>query len=142
MAKAVQIVLDCADPAALAGFWADALGYVLEPPPPGYDSWQDWLVGVGVPEELWNSRSAVVDPDGTGPRLFFQQVPEAKTVKNRVHLDVRTGVRPGADDHRAAVDAEVARLEGRGATIAWFVDTDLEYHTVMRDPEGNEFCVT
>jgi hypothetical protein len=141
VAKTVQVVIDCADPAALAEFWADALGYVLEPPPDGFDSWQDWLVKLQIPEQLWNSRSAVIDPDGVGPRLFFQQVPEEKTVKNRVHLDVRTGAR-GADDHRSRIDAEVTRLGGRGATTAWVVDTEHEYCVVMRDPEGNEFCVT
>jgi hypothetical protein len=140
VARTVQVVIDCADPAALAGFWADALGYTLEPPPEGYASWPDWLVAMGVPEPLWNSRSAVVDPDGVGPRIFFQQVPEAKAGKNRVHLDVRVGGR--GEDARARIDAEVARLEGRGASRAWVVDEEHEYCVVMRDPEGNEFCVT
>jgi hypothetical protein len=140
VARTVQVVVDCADPAALAEFWADALGYVLEPPPEGYGSWREWLVAVGVPEHLWNSRSAVVDPDGAGPRLFFQQVPEEKAGKNRVHLDVRVGGR--GPDARALIDAEVARLEGRGATRAWVVDEPNDYCVVLRDPEGNEFCVT
>jgi hypothetical protein len=134
------VVIDCRDPDALAHFWADTLGYQLEPPPAGYASWQDWLVAVGVPEEQWNSRSAIVDPDGVGPRLFFQQVPEHKSVKNRLHLDVRVGTR--GEDNRAKVDAEVARLKGRGAIQAWAEDTEHEYFVVLRDPEGNEFCVT
>lgn len=140
MARTVQVVVDCADPAALAEFWRDALGYTLEPPPEGYGSWPDWLIAVGIPEDQWNSRSAVIDPDGVGPRIFFQQVPEPKTGKNRLHLDVRVGGR--ADDARARIDAEVSRLEGRGASRAWVVDDQLEYCVVMRDPEGNEFCVT
>jgi hypothetical protein len=140
VARTVQVVIDCSDPGALAPFWADALGYELEPPPTGYASWQDWLVAMGVPEELWNSRSALIDPDGVGPRVFFQQVPEAKICKNRLHLDVRVGGR--GDDARTKIDVEVSRLEGRGASRAWVVDTDVEYCVVMRDPEGNEFCVT
>jgi hypothetical protein len=140
MARTVQVVIDCHDPDSLAHFWADALGYEFEPPPPGYATWQDWLVGMGVPEEEWNSRSAIVDPDGVGPRLFFQQVPEDKTVKNRLHLDVR--VAPRGEKDRAKVDEEVARLKGRGATEAWVGDTEYEYFVVLRDPEGNEFCIT
>jgi catechol 2,3-dioxygenase-like lactoylglutathione lyase family enzyme len=140
VARTVQVVIDCHDPDTLAHFWADTLGYQLEAPPAGYASWPDWLVAVGVPEDQWNSRSAIVDPDGVGPRLFFQQVPEDKSVKNRLHLDVRVGTR--GEDNRAKVDAEVARLKGRGATEAWAEDTDNEYFVVLRDPEGNEFCVT
>jgi hypothetical protein len=97
-------------------------------------------VAVGVPEDQWNSRSAIVDPEGVGPRVFFQQVPEDKSVKNRLHLDVRVGTR--GEDNRAKIDAEVARLKGRGATEAWTEDSDNEYFVVLRDPEGNEFCVT
>ncbi|MGZ4597421.1 MAG: VOC family protein [Actinomycetes bacterium] len=142
MAKTVQVVFDCADPSAMAQFWADALGYVEQPPPPGYETWPDLLREIGVPEDQWNSRSAVVDPDGAGPRVFFQQVPEGKTVKNRVHLDVRVGGDPRDADHRAKVDAEATRLEGRSAARAWVVDENGEYCVVLRDPEGNEFCVT
>ena len=91
MATQVQVVIDAADPAAVAEFWAAAAGYVVQPPPPGYDSWPAFLRELGVPEDQWDSRSAVVDPDGKGPRIFIQKVPEPKTVKNRVHLDVRVG---------------------------------------------------
>jgi glyoxalase superfamily protein len=141
MAKTVQVVFDCADPSAMAKFWADALSYVEQPPPPGYDSWEALLKEMGIPEEQWDSRSAVIDPDGVGPRVFFQQVPEGKTVKNRVHLDVRVGGDPRQEGHRDAVDTEATRLEGRGATRAWVVDEYGDYCVVMRDPEGNEFCV-
>ena len=88
-ARHVQITFDCADPAALAAFWAVALGYEPEGPPGGFASWDAALDAWGVPPALRNSRSAVVDPDGAGPRVFFQQVPEGKSAKNRVHLDVR-----------------------------------------------------
>ena len=88
MATGVQVVFDCADPDRLARFWADALGYRLQDPPAGYGSWEDWARDQNIPEERWNDASAVVDPDGKGPRIYLQRVPEAKTVKNRVHLDL------------------------------------------------------
>ena len=89
MVREIQVTFDCGDPAALAEFWAAALGYVLQPPPPGFDSWDAALDAWGVPADRRNDRSALVDPDGAGPRVFFQRVPEGKTAKNRVHLDVR-----------------------------------------------------
>jgi hypothetical protein len=129
----VQITFDCADPGRLAAFWASALGYVIQPPPEGFDSWPAFLTQIGVPEEAWNSRSACVDPEGKGPRLFFQQVPEPKAVKNRVHLDVNVG--------RDRVDAEVERLVGEGASVVGEKSEMGERWVVMADPEGNEFCL-
>jgi hypothetical protein len=73
----VQVTFDCANPSALAAFWAEALGYVVQPPPAGFESWHQALETWGVPEDMWEARSAAVDPDGDGPRLFFQQVPDA-----------------------------------------------------------------
>ncbi len=64
MATTIQVTFDCADPGALARFWAEALGYVVQPPPPPYSSWEEALDAWGVPEEARNSRSAVVDPEG------------------------------------------------------------------------------
>ena len=133
MAHGVQVTFDCADPGALAEFWAGALGYVLQPPPEGYDSWPAFLTAIGVPESEWTSRSAVLDPEGKGPRLFFQRVPEPKAAKNRVHLDVNVG-KPG-------IDEAVARLEAAGATRVREVAEMRERWVVMTDPEGNEFCV-
>jgi hypothetical protein len=133
MAYGVQVTFDCADPARQAKFWASALGYVLQPPPEGFDSWPAFLTSIGVPESAWNSRSACVDPDGKGPRLFFQQVPEGKTAKNRVHLDVNVG--------HDRVDAEVERLVGEGASVVRTHEEMGEHWVVMTDPEGNEFCV-
>src|SRR3954463_7277507 len=78
-----------AAPGALAEFWSAVLGYVVQPPPEPFHSWDAALEAWGVPPEHRNDRSAAVDPDGAGPRLFFQKVPEGKTVKNRLHLDVR-----------------------------------------------------
>jgi hypothetical protein len=143
MATSVQVVIDCADPDALAHFWAAALGYELQAPPPGFDTWEDFLRANGVPESEWNSRSAVVDPEGTGPRLFFQRVPEPKAGKNRLHLDLNVGGGPGADvaERRAKVDAEVARLVELRATKVGVFEEMGEYWAAMQDPEGNEFDV-
>jgi hypothetical protein len=73
-----QLVLDCADPGLLARFWAAAMGYVLEPPPAGFATWDDWWRDVGVPEEeLAGGADSIIDPDGGGPRIWFQLVPDA-----------------------------------------------------------------
>src|SRR5687767_10084351 len=84
----IQVAIDCADPASLATFWAEAIGYVVQPPPEGFDTWDAALESWGVPESERNSASAIVDPDGVGPRIYFQQVPESKAGKNRLHLDL------------------------------------------------------
>ncbi len=141
--RQVQVTFDCADPAALATFWAEVLGYHLDDPPPGFASWPEALVAWGVPAEHHNDRSAVHDPDGVGPRLFFQRVPEPKTAKNRVHLDVRAAPGLEGDARMAALEAECARLVDRGATRVRRHDADAggAGHLVMLDPEGNEFCL-
>ncbi len=126
-----NITFDCADPSRLAEFWAAALGYKQQDPPDGYASWPEFLAAQGIPEDQWNSANAVVDPDGTGPRLYFQRVPEPKTIKNRLHLDL------SASD----VEAEVGRLVGLGAREVRRFDERGESWIVMADPEGNEFCV-
>jgi hypothetical protein len=142
MATRVQVVIDCADPDRLAHFWADALHYKLQDPPTGYGSWEDWLREHGIPEEDWNSASAIVDPDGVGPRIYLQRVPEAKTVKNRLHLDLNQATRDTPpDERRRLVDAEVERLKGLGATELYRRAERGEYCVTMADPEGNEYCV-
>jgi Glyoxalase-like domain len=145
MATNVQVVLDCADPGALAQFWAAALHYEIQPPPPGHDSWDSFLESVGVPREEWNSASAVVDPAGVGPRLYFQRVPEPKTVKNRLHLDLNVGGGRSLSlaERQQRVDAEVARLTALGAReVERHVNERFdESHVVMADPEGNELCL-
>ena len=145
MATGVQVVFDCADPDRMARFWAAALGYKLQDPPPGFASWEDWARDQGIPEERWNDVGAAVDPDGRGPRLYFQRVPEPKTVKNRVHLDLNiTGGLPSGrslEERRARADAEVERLLGFGATRLRAAEELGQYWVVMQDVEGNEFCV-
>ncbi|MEU1840523.1 VOC family protein [Micromonospora chersina] len=142
--RTVQITFDCADPAALAAFWATTLGYRLQDPPGGFESWEQALDAMGVPPERRNDASAVVDPAGTGPRLFFQRVPEGKQVKNRVHLDVRAAPGLSGDARMAALEAEAERLVSHGATRLQRHEPAPPLgagHLVMADPEGNEFCL-
>ncbi len=145
MTRDVQITFDCADPARLAAFWAEALGYQVQPPPAGFDSWDAALEAFGVPPEQRNSRSAILPLEGEHPRIFFQRVPEGKTVKNRVHLDVRIAAGLTGDERMTALEAEAQRLQDLGATRAYRVEPDpsaMEFGFItMRDPEGNEFCL-
>jgi hypothetical protein len=132
MAIPIQITVDARDPRRLAAFWAVALGYVLQPPRPGY------LVrsGDGAREEQY---TAIVDPAGIGPRILFQRVPEPKTLKNRVHLDVNAG--HGGPDRRAAVRSHMSQLVAAGATVVREMQEESGWWIVLTDPEGNEFCL-
>jgi hypothetical protein len=143
MSTRVQIAIDCADPATLSQFWADALGYVHPDPPGDYPSWEAFLVASGVPESEWNSASALEDPDGIGPRLFFQQVPEPKAGKNRMHLDLNVsgGTKVSLDQRIPRVRAKVSVLVPLGAQVLREHERLGEFWIVMTDPEGNEFCV-
>jgi catechol 2,3-dioxygenase-like lactoylglutathione lyase family enzyme len=106
------VTFDCADPVRVATFWAAALGFELaEADPEG---------------------SFVRDPSGRTRGIFFQPVPEPKTAKNRVHLDVRPDT---------SMAEEVERLKALGATVRGFLEEGGSFWTQMRDPEGNEFCV-
>lgn len=124
MTREIQVTIDCADPAALAEFWAEVLGSRIQQPPNGFDTWDAALAAMGIPPERRNDASALVDPDGSGPRIYFQRVPEGKAVKNRVHLDVRAA--PG-------LTGDLTRLEPAPPLNGG--------HIVMADPEGNEFCL-
>jgi hypothetical protein len=144
MTREVQITFDSADPAALAQFWAEVLGYTLQPPPDGFDSWPAALEAFGVPADQWNSRSAILPINGDGPRVFFQRVPEGKTAKNRVHLDVRVAGSATGEERMELFELEAARLVALGATRAYRVEPapPLEVGFIsMLDPEGNEFCL-
>jgi Glyoxalase-like domain len=152
MSREFQVTFDAHDPRALSTFWRDVLGYV-HPGPPGVElaegadplaAWADFLEQIGVPEDQRNSKSAIEDPDGSGPRLFFQQVPEDKVAKNRVHLDVRAAPGLEGDERMAALEAECERLVALGATrVRRFEPAPpLEAGFItMADPEGNEFCL-
>ncbi|MCX4908016.1 VOC family protein [Streptomyces sp. NBC_00878] len=143
-----KLVIDAADPHAQSDFWAATLGYLVE----DHSALVERLLGFGaVPPEItveshgrraWRDLAAVRHPDdpydkdsgtGLGRRLLFQRVPEPKTVKNRLHIDVHTG-----DRQR---EAEVARLTGLGAAVLREVKEQGGEWVVMEDPEGNEFCV-
>jgi hypothetical protein len=143
MATKIQVVIDCADPGKLAPFWATALGYKVQDPPGDHATWEDFLRAEGVPESAWNDASAVVDPDGRGPRIFFQRVPEGKTGKNRMHLDLNVSGSHStpAEERRQRVRTEVDRLVAAGATEVEERDKWGDHWVVMQDPEGNEFCV-
>ncbi len=152
MSRQVQVTFDAHDPRALSSFWRDVLGYV-HPGPPGVEvpggadpqaPWDDIKPPLGVPEDQRGTRSAIEDPEGHGPRLFFQQVPEDKVVKNRVHLDVRVAPGLQGEERMAALEAECDRLVARGATRVARHEPAPPMETgfiVMADPEGNEFCL-
>ncbi|GLZ52708.1 VOC family protein [Actinomycetospora sp. NBRC 106378] len=144
MSLEVQVTVDAHDPGALAEFWATALGYRVQPPPPPFTTWDEALEAWGVPPEQRNDASAAVDPDGHGPRLFFQRVPEDKTAKNRMHLDLRAAVGLTGDERMTALEAAAERLVAHGATRLLRVEPApplVGGNIVMADPEGNEFCL-
>jgi len=144
-----QLTVDCAAPAVMVEFWATALGYDVQPPPNGFGSWNEFWRSVGVPEgeldDEQDSADSVVDPAGHGPRIWFQQVPEPKTVKNRLHLDLRVGGGRTVPlpTRRERVLAEEARLVAAGARRLYISETEGLDHfgVVLADPEGNEFCI-
>lgn len=146
MATPVTLTLDCADARGLAAFWCEALGYRPAPPPTGFASWESWCDAHDVPVDERDDGAAIHDPDGVGPRIGFLRVPEPRTVKNRLHLDLQvSGGRHLPGELRAGrIRAEVARLTALGARVV------REYpspgsphvdHVWMADPEGNDFCV-
>ncbi len=142
MTFGVQVTFDAADPRALGAFWCAVLGYVEPPPPEGFGSWEAALEAWGVPPERRGDRYAIVDPDGVGPRVYLQRVPEPKTAKNRVHLDVDVGAgAPDAETRVARVRAHAARLVALGARVEREVEEMGEFWVVLQDPEGNELCL-
>jgi hypothetical protein len=152
MSREFQVTFDVHDPQAVSIFWRDALGYV-HPGPPGVDvpegtdpldAWEEFLERMNVPKEHRNTRSALQDPEGRGPRLFFQQVPEDKVVKNRLHLDLRAAPGLEGEARMAALEAECDRLVALGAERIRREEPAPPLSLgfiVMADPEGNEFCL-
>jgi Glyoxalase-like domain len=143
-----QLVIDCADPDRLARFWAAALGYELAPVPDGFATWNDFYRALGVSEEeLVDGADRISDPDGHGPSVWFHAVPDAKQVKNRLHLDIRAGGEwtDPVETRKKLIDAEASRLAALGATITGPLSGEEEevdhYAVGMRDPEGNEFDI-
>jgi hypothetical protein len=142
-----QLTIDCHDPARLAAFWARALGYQQTPPTqPDTTWWELYRFRLGE-EEAFDDR--IFDPEGLRPPIWFQEVPEDKVGKNRLHLDLYPTGRDrtlSLEQRAALVDAKVDELETLGARV---VDRsrdddpdDPSYFVVMQDPEGNEFCVS
>ena len=140
MSVRVQVAFDAADPHSLARFWASALRYEQE----DHSAIVGQLLDSGRLREqdvievdgraAFRDVATCRDVDGSGPRLFFQRVPEPKTAKNRVHLDLQVGPADAA--------AEVERLIGLGATVAWTTSDRGPVTTTLYDPEGNELCVS
>lgn len=139
--KKFQVAFDCAEPERVARFWCEVLGYVVPPPPEGFATRDDY--DRPLPPEDRGASFACLDPSGVGPRLYFQRVPEGKTVKNRVHLCVRAGTGLVGDERLAALQAECARLVALGAVCVrvMLADEDNESCITMQDIEGNEFCI-
>jgi hypothetical protein len=113
MGLRLQVTFDAENPARLADFWALALGYVAPSLPEGFESWEDLGRAIGLPEERLGDYAALVDPDGVGPRLWFQKVREGKGAENRMHLDVDP--KAGPDEGWPAIVAHAKKLEAAGA---------------------------
>jgi Glyoxalase-like domain len=144
MAHSLQIVIACEDPSRLAEFWAGALDYVVQPPPDGFTSWDEFADAVGIPVEARDDLSAVVDPDGVGPRLFFERY-DGGPRSQRVHIDVNAVGGHGDmtdEERRVALAAQRSRLEALGAAFKREATGMAgEIWIEMYDPEGNWFCV-
>ncbi|MBD7995631.1 VOC family protein [Arthrobacter sp. Sa2CUA1] len=146
MAYDIQICIDCENAHAQADWWATTLGWPVEETnqgfiddmlAKGYASPDDLIEHNGV--RMWRGGSAILQPvpdasPVTPMRILFQPVPEPKTVKDRIHLDIRLA---GADK-----DAIRADLEARGAKFLWEANEGPHAWYTMADPEGNEFCIS
>ncbi|MGX1885928.1 VOC family protein [Streptomyces sp. NPDC055287] len=139
MAPVISLTLDCTNARLVGEFWKTALGYVDEPPPAPFRTREEWFASFGLPEdESMDDAAWLCDPDGVGPRLAILRVPEPKTAKNRLHLDVRVPGHGSAEERWARIGAESRRLVKAGGSVLAEV---AGHHIVMADPEGNEFCV-
>jgi Glyoxalase-like domain len=143
MAYEFQVTVDCADPHVLADWWAETLGWQVEPQD---EAFIRRMISAGHADDgdtrlyngalVWKAGAAICHPDAArrAPRMLFQLVPEAKSVKNRLHLDVRIG----ADD----VERAVAGLTARGAKVLHHGQQGPFTWVTLADQEGNEFCVS
>ncbi|HLL64122.1 MAG TPA: VOC family protein [Micromonosporaceae bacterium] len=141
----LDVVFDCADPDRVARFWMAALpGYDFpHGPPDGYQTWDEWADANNIPEDQRNLARTLVDKAGNRPTIFFNQVPEPTAPgKNRLHLDIKVAGGLPADQRRARIEAEAARLVAAGGSIAQRIDEPASFWIIMRDVEGNEFCVS
>ncbi|HET6165973.1 MAG TPA: VOC family protein [Marmoricola sp.] len=142
-----QLTIDCHDPARLSKFWAQALGYLPVPPTePDTTWWELYRHRLGGDAEF---DDRIFDPEGLRPPIWFQEVPEPKAGKNRLHLDLYPTGRDRSLTfaHRVEiVDTKVAELVALGATIQRTTrdddPDDPSYFVLLQDPEGNEFCVS
>jgi hypothetical protein len=138
------LTFDCHDAGLVARFWTIALAYVERPPPQGWDTWESWLRHFEVPEDEWDDGASIEDPRHLLPSISFMKVPEAKTVKNRVHLDLQVsgGRHLDAETRTERIEAMVALLTDAGGSVSYrSMQAGALDHVTMTDPEGNEFCV-
>ena len=146
MTNRYQITVDCQDPIRLAEFWAQALpDYALQSPPDGFDTWRAYWESVGLPEEELFDGTDRIESSHGGPPIWFQQVPEHKSIKNRLHFDLIVGGGRSVPmaERKQRVRAEADRLTRLGATVTGESDTPEYDHffIAMQDPEGNEFDI-
>jgi len=140
------ITIDCAARAPVARFWWTALGYVDSDPPKGWDSWEAFLTDQNVPADEWNDGASITDPAGVLPALSFLKVPEPRTAKNRLHLDLQVSGGRAEPQHlrEQRIRGTAESLLAAGATLVREVPVDNTTtldHLWMHDPEGNDFCV-
>ncbi|GAA0682676.1 VOC family protein [Kitasatospora atroaurantiaca] len=139
MTARIDLTLDCRNAQLVAEFWKTALGYIDEPPPAPFKTREEWLAQFDLPEDDSEDDAAwLCDPDGIGPRLSILTVPEPKTAKNRLHIDIRVPGHGSPDERWERIRAESKRLVRAGGTV---LEEFGGHHIVMADPEGNEFCV-
>ena len=145
MAYTFQVAIDCAGPHALADWWAEAIGWTVEPTD---EAFIRRMIAEGQATEadttthreqlVWREGAAIRHSDASesaaGGRILFQLVPEPKTAKNRVHLDIRVGP--------DKVEAESTRLQSIGATFLHRGQQGPHGWVTLADPEGNELCLT
>ncbi|WP_328322694.1 VOC family protein [Kribbella sp. NBC_00382] len=139
----LHIVFDCANPDLVARFWMEALGgYDFPMPvPDGFTTWDDWADAQGIPVDQRPTTRTLVDKTRNRPDIFFLKVPESKSGKNRLHLDIKVAPGLTGADRLLKIKAEGERLTALGATLLQTIDEPDSFHLIMQDPEGNEFCV-